>query len=265
MKNVTALKKKIIVFSLLTSLSIFLSNANAFWFESTERKITTDPSEQIRPSISGAVVIWTDYRNGNTDIYLYNLETGEEVRVTDDQINHYLNDIDGEIAVFTAYLRDVANEEIYAYNVVSGALQNLTNHPADQRNPSIDGNMVVFQDDRNRLGEDLYDLYTIDLSSGKMLPLVVGKGTQVNPEINGNIVVWEDLRNGKDLDVYMANLNTGEEQLVAGGPGNQRYPHVSGDIIVFNNGFHDIWAYRISTGETFAITNTEAEERIPVI
>lgn len=61
----------------------------------TKRKITTDDAQPRRPSISGERIVWVDYRNRgwredtsswdyNTDIYLYDLATGTEHKITDD-------------------------------------------------------------------------------------------------------------------------------------------------------------------------------------
>jgi len=244
---------------------IFCLPAWALRFEATERQITSNPADQTHPAISGPVIIWTDYRNGNTDIYLFDLETGSEVQVTNDLDNQYLNDVSGNHAVFTTYLSGDANEEIFSYDIASGQVQNITNHWADQRNPSISGSVVVFQDSRNRTNEDLWDIFWVDLNSSAFLPAIEFNGSQVNPQVSGNLVVWEDLRNDTDLDIYLMDLSTGQERLIAGGPGHQRYPHIDGDVVVYNNGYDDIWAYRISTGETFAITNTPQMERIPVV
>ncbi|NMC76400.1 MAG: hypothetical protein GYA60_03795, partial [Candidatus Methanofastidiosa archaeon] len=40
--------------------------------------ITSDTFNQQRPAIYGDIVVWEDNRNGNSDIYGYNLKTGQE-------------------------------------------------------------------------------------------------------------------------------------------------------------------------------------------
>lgn len=49
-----------------------------------EFPIVTDPFTQTQPAISGNIVVWTDERNGNKDIYGYNLSSGKEFQVTTD-------------------------------------------------------------------------------------------------------------------------------------------------------------------------------------
>ncbi len=55
------------------------------------RRITTDPSDQINPRIYGRYIVWNDLRDGGREsngypsganVYLYDLETGQEKRVT---------------------------------------------------------------------------------------------------------------------------------------------------------------------------------------
>ena len=40
------------------------------------------PRGPHQPAISGDRIVWTDYRNGNTDIYLYDLATNIETQIT---------------------------------------------------------------------------------------------------------------------------------------------------------------------------------------
>jgi len=51
---------------------------------SHEFPIATDPHSQTSPAIYGDIVVWNDTRNGNRDIYGYNLSTEEEFSVTAD-------------------------------------------------------------------------------------------------------------------------------------------------------------------------------------
>lgn len=77
------------------------------------KTVASGPSVQINPDISGHLIVWQDDRNGNWDIYGYNLITREEFLITT------------ETAVLT------------------------TAHPADQTNPAISGSLVVWEDSRD--------------------------------------------------------------------------------------------------------------------
>jgi len=239
--------------------------ASAYYFDVTESQITSDTSDQTDPSISGAVVAWTDFRNQGTDIYMYDIEAGVETRVTDDPGDQYYNDISGNYIVYTDY--SVGGGDVFIYDISTGQSRNLTNHPAQQRNPVISGSLVVFEDDRN--GD--WDLYAIDIDSNQEQVVCDVPGMQRNPEISGTVVVWEDYRNGSDFNIYLRDLAGGGEVQVSSDTATEQFPHVDGDIVVYNSdaGYPanrgDILAYRISTGDTFAITTGDAWERIPVV
>jgi beta propeller repeat protein len=65
-------------FGFLIALTLFTVSAEY----PHELQITKDPSSQNNPAIYGTVVVWTDYRQGNADIYGYNLDTGKEFQIT---------------------------------------------------------------------------------------------------------------------------------------------------------------------------------------
>jgi beta propeller repeat protein len=55
----------------------------------SEERITTDASAQHYPAIYGDIVVWYDERNGNYDIYGYNLNTKQEFPITTNTSGQY--------------------------------------------------------------------------------------------------------------------------------------------------------------------------------
>ena len=53
----------------------------------TEKRITTNTSEQWSPVIYGNKIAWQDLRNGNWDIYIYDLSTKKEISTPMHQIS----------------------------------------------------------------------------------------------------------------------------------------------------------------------------------
>jgi beta propeller repeat protein len=60
--------------------------SNIFMYDLSTKKetqITTNKSDQYYPAIYGNTIVWQDNRNGNWDIYAYDLVTHQQIRTTD--------------------------------------------------------------------------------------------------------------------------------------------------------------------------------------
>lgn len=60
-------------------------------------QITTDPANQVRPRISGNLIVWEDHRNAATtgvDLYGYDLATSTEFVLVNGPLNEHMQDID---------------------------------------------------------------------------------------------------------------------------------------------------------------------------
>ena len=65
-------------------LLVLVLGSSAHALDFTETQITTDPANQILPTVSGDRIVWADSRHGGQpDIYMYNVATGIETRITD--------------------------------------------------------------------------------------------------------------------------------------------------------------------------------------
>jgi beta propeller repeat protein len=77
-----------------------------------EFAITTSEAEQTNPDIDRNIVVWEDNRNGNWDIYGYNLTTRHEFQITDNPYDQTNPAVSGNIVVWEDS-RD-GNLQIYA-------------------------------------------------------------------------------------------------------------------------------------------------------
>jgi beta propeller repeat protein len=248
----------IILVVVATLIPMGASSQPTFQLSTTESQLTTSTADQFDPATSGSYVVYSDRRNGDADIYLYNLDTNTETQITLGGGDQLLPDIDGTKVVYTDFGTD--NADIVVYDISTGQTTRLTNDPANQRNPAISGNRVVYEDDRN----GNYEIYLFDLTTMTETRLTNEPHIQRNPAISGSKAVWEDYCNGYG-DIYMLDLAANVVTNVSLDPSQDKEPDVDGDIIVYTstraNIETDIYYYRISTGETVAVTDTADIER----
>lgn len=261
------------------------------------RLITTNSATQLDPAISGDIVVYTDLRNGNEDVYYYDLSDGTETRVTFNSANQRLNDASGSRIVVTDL--GAPGPHIMLYDVATGTASPLTSGPTDQ-NPRIDGDIVVFE--RGVSGS--LNVFAYDLSSGIEIPVATTTANELNPvvsgrrvvyerrsvasdpgeivvfdldtstetilgdsalddrrpDIDGDLVVWDFLTAAGDMDIAIHHLSTGITEVLAMA-GNQRAAHVSGRVVVFDDdssGTPDVWMYHVDSAQLIRIAEGTA-------
>ncbi|MCK4733445.1 MAG: hypothetical protein KAT65_13415, partial [Methanophagales archaeon] len=233
----------------------------------TEFPICTDPAGQANPAISGDIVVWTDYRNGNADIYGYDLSTNTEFPICTDPAGQANPAISGNIVVW----RDDRNYystglDIYGYDLSTDAEFPICTDGAWQQHPAISGDIVVWMDKRN--GNQ--DIYGYNLSSQEELEVYTEPTWQGYPAISGNIVVWWDCvlvdHSLTSCDIYGYDLSTGTECAICTHPSYQYHPAISGDIVVWMDSRGvDIYGYNLSTDTEFPICTDPAGQNVPAI
>jgi beta propeller repeat protein len=109
----------------------------------TETPITTNESGQQNPVIYGDEIVWEDDRNGNWDIYMYDLSTSTETQITTNESNQTDPAIEGNRIVW-ADDRNGNLGDIYIYDLSSKKETRITKN-GWASSPDIYGNNVVYQ------------------------------------------------------------------------------------------------------------------------
>jgi beta propeller repeat protein len=215
-------------------------------------QLTTDQASQIDPAISGDIVVYTDLRNGNEDVYTYDLSSGTETRITSSSANQRLNDVSESRIVYTDLSPPAAH--IKLYSVDTHVTMALTSGAADQ-NPRIDGDFVVIE--RGPPGS--VDVIAIDLSLGVETPVVIPVATtsaqEVAPVVSGRRVAYERHATPSDPgEIVVFDLDTHAEIVLGDSALDDRRPDIDGDLIVWDvmtaAGDLDIILHDLSTGIT---------------
>ena len=173
------------------------------------------------PDIDDRLVVWNDNRNGNLDIFNYNLKTDtEDDLITDIAWQGQPKSSEGRI-VWTDNRN--GNSDIYMYDMYDPLhrVVPLCEAAGDQVTPVIDGNTVVWSDYRS----GNWDIYMLDLLTMEEKAVCTNSSSQVAPDVSGNVIVWEDARHGNP-DIYGYIISTGEEFEVCRSSDEQRNPAV---------------------------------------
>jgi TolB protein len=253
--------KVIILVILITFASFCITATIRCQVPGTEVQLTTNHADQFDPSISGYLVAYSDRRNVDADIYLYNITSGVETQITSGGGDQLLPCISGNLVAYTDF--GTGNADICVYNVTSGKTIRVTNNPSNQQRPSISGLRVAYEDDRS--GD--WNIYVTDLKTMKEIPLTSDPANQVKSSISGSRVVWEDHRTG-NADIRMFDFSDNSTTVISNMTAQETDPYIDGDIVAYASDVSssgDIYYYCISTGETTAITAGVAYECNPSV
>ncbi len=255
-------------FALLMTSASFAMGANGMH----ETQNTDDSHDQQNASIWGDKMVYDDERNGDLEIYLYDLYTGEETRITDDAADQQDPAIYGDTIVWTD--RRNGNRDIYLYDLSSAEETRVTSASADQEHPAIHGNFVAWADYRS--GSDA-DVWYFDLSNGSSIKSLVAGGPedQDYPDVFGERIVYENWNTPSgDADVNMWDRVTDvttritDESKATKWLDDQCAPRIWGDTVVWED--HrgsevDIWSYEISTGAETRCTDSTSTQKYPAV
>ncbi len=209
---------------------------------------------------SGDKMVWKENRfNGRYDIFMYDLSSGTESRITSDPSQHDRPSVFGNRIVWDD-IRN-GNNDIYMCDLSGrttdittwcnntmplGGLKQITTNPLQQSYPKISGEYIIWIDNRDGY-EDIY-FYNLSDNAGidrKLFPTTYLKSNSNPPSISGDLVIWQDRNN--PVNTYLFNISSGIVKIIGT---NKFSPIIDGSKIVWNNYSYpnyDIYLYDINT------------------
>ena len=176
----------------------------------------SDGSSEIKLSFLAGNMEWSpdgtkivyQYGRGNSNIYLYTVETGKVETIVNDPAfdSDPSFSPDGRRIVFISG-RD-GNQEIYVQDLDGSNLQRLTDHPARDAFPTFspDGTQIVFNS--NREGENM-DVYIMNADGSDVRKLTDWKSDEeIRPgcwSSDGTQIFFVSGQSGKD-NIYVMNI-----------------------------------------------------------
>ena len=214
------------------------------------RQLTDDGHPKRWPVISGNYVAWTDQRrqieipDRNSvrpaltfadDVFVLDLTTGEQRRITEVPANRYGLGISGHRLAWSDTRNELEEEyydfDVYAYDLETDQEIPIAVRRGSQRSPVIYGDTVVWADNRNNplldapdsdeihfgcgdCPENRFDIYAYEFSTGEEKPLIQTGYYNPYAIIHGDNLIWKSYHPEKPLVVKLLNLVTGEEQAI---------------------------------------------------
>jgi beta propeller repeat protein len=222
--------------------------------------------------------LWLDERNGKPDIYMQNLSSKKQTRITTNGSNHKNPAINGDRIVWQDNRN--GNWDIYMYDISTRKETQITTDEHNQTEPDIFGGRIVWMDDRNQRDPGLpweLQIYMYDISTSTETMVDYGEGglyTMDPPRIYGDriVFIYEDTQGHSNLEMY--DLSTSETTWIAVSDVYVRSPAIYGNRIVWDQFEtssvcdycnYDIFMYEISTSSVTHITTNEWGQISPAI
>lgn len=247
--------------------------------------VLEDPYFQMGHAIFDNWLVWHDNRDGNWEIYAYDLSMDSDfngvpnymetpplennpalVRITNQPAAQFNPDIWGDTIVWMD-MRN-GNSDIYAYTFANDTEWPVAVATGDQSNPSIYGDHIVWSDDTCGCGSN--KIFMLTISNGTVSSISDSPWDDYSPEIFNNRVVWYSYTGspgGPEFsDVYMFDINSWECKQITKDDPLQYNPTVYENYIVWHDDRNvnwEIYLYNISTGFEERITNEEEQSFCP--
>ena len=231
--------------------------------------------------MEGNWIVWASgygYSTFSTpsNIYLHNIQTGQETRLTS-SYNASNPSISGDRIVYQD--RRNGSYDIILYNLTTRTESVICSESHDQIFPVIDGDTVAWQDyrlghTRRRSGSDEQEptsniyLYSLTSGTGRLISSI--DTNQESPALSGHRVIWLDGRKDRTMgdsgahiyyfmDIYMFDINTNTESVL-----KEDYADfssfsslaISGDWAAWLNNYNSVVGIvNLETDQEYAIEN----------
>lgn len=185
-----------------------------------ERRLTTGARASGRPAIYNDRIVWSDHRNGNYDIYMYDLGTQMEAPIEIDaalQINPAI--YDGKVVWEGLSAPEATKHDIYLYDIASGSKIRITDSSADFGSPAIYGDYVAYS--RMEPSSD-YSLYLYNIATAQTVKISNENIPSSGFSIFKDKIAWSGRRvsppsywtSGFDSNIYIYDIVSAQTTMV---------------------------------------------------
>ena len=209
------------------------------------QSLVANGSLNLAPTLSpdGTILAYTSYRAGAPNIYLRNLSSGTEERLTSGEGLALPGSWSPDGRYLALSLSVDGNSDIYLYDTKRKGLTRLTTYWGIDVSPSFapDGRRLVFTSDRGGTPQ----LYLTDTEGRSTVRLTYDGDYNTSPAWSprGDTIAFVGRSAQRTLDVYTIRADGSRLQRLTGGNGNYESPTwaPNGRFVMYNSGRGDAW------------------------
>jgi len=221
--------------------------------------------------ISGSYVVYTAFTDASKlqgQIQLIDLNNGHIPYVLSDQAMVREARINGDLVAWIEFFN--GKSRVMLKDMAIGTAPMLISNEDTQPASSLQIGETFVVWEVKVVNDDDYNIVVYDLRTNGQHIWVTTNPTlhERYPSTSGTWVTWEEQVSPTVWRICAVDVDSGDVPIVV--TDNGRYPTIDGDIIAYEaliddgvNGLnYDIFIYRISTGETFAITTEVGDQKL---
>jgi len=221
--------------------------------------------------ISGSLVVYTAFTDVASlfgQIQLIDLDNGEIPANLSPQAQVREARIHGNYVAWIEFYHGIPRVLLRDLDTTSGPMLISDANTQPAHNLQIGDTFVVWE---VRVGTGDYDVVAYDLRNDTYVWVADTAVREQYPSTSGTWVTWEECVTGTESRIVAVDVDgTDAPTVVIDDGGLNRYPTIDGDIIAYEalvddavNGLnYDIFVYRISTAETFAVATGPGDQML---
>ncbi|MDF2545536.1 MAG: hypothetical protein K0R93_434 [Anaerosolibacter sp.] len=201
----------------------------------TVDQITTDFNTQGYPDVWQNYIVWQDNRDhlidgtGYFDIYLYDMTTDTERKISNVEGNHQTPVIAKDKVVWVDH-KD-GKKDVMLYDLRNDTLKKVSSDGAQAFGVTFDGDVIAWMDSR---GGD-FDIYMYALTEGKEKQITYGLGDEVAPLSDGGKIVWMIEHNGYKQAYMYDTTNDLKTKLTVGQENHRPIAFLGNTLLLIKN------------------------------
>jgi beta propeller repeat protein len=193
-----------------------------------------------RLALSGHRAAWHTNRDDNWDIYVFDFNTHQEIRLTTDPSDQADPAIFGDRVTWEDRRHSGSWWDLYSYDFKTGITTRVTQATTLGRASAVSADRIVWGDTRG----GLFGLYEYDFSRSDHERKLSTTPLENSLTMSLSRVAWEDAAG----DIHAFDITTNTEVPVTNLASSQRLPWISQDYLVwedYRNGHADIYIARL--------------------